>query len=569
MALEALRPVPALFPGGSMNSKTQARYLLVAAACGSKKSDNAGGKTAASAGSTDVTQASSGAPKVGGTLTYALAAESDGWDPTKNRWSNEGTTVGLAVFDPLAAYDANTIAQPYLAQSFTPNADFTQWTIALRPNVAFSDGTTLNASVLKTIFGTHKASALTSPAVSDLDSVTVTGELTAVFKMKEPWASFPSSLTGQLGMVPSPGQLASPDGSRNPVGTGPFKMTSWVPDGTFSTVKNPTYWRKDESGTQLPYLDGVTFKVISEPDSAVDAVLSGQVNMAATSIPSAVIKIDTATAAGQLQRVEVQGQTDSAFAMMNEASPPFDNLTARQAMAAATDSVAYRAAVDRGVTLPNHQVFKEGTPYYTDSPFQSYDLDQAKKLVQQYQRDTGQPLDFTLLVDSTAAGALQAQFLKSQWEAAGMKVTIQQEEQSKLITDAVLGNYQVTGWGQFGSPDPDYDYVWWIGDNAKPAGSLALNIARNKDPIIDAALRAARATTDQTVRKQQYATFSDQLNKDIPYIWLARGRYLLYADNTVRGMTQGPLPDGSPSYPIGGPGGFALAVRLTQTWLDK
>jgi len=37
----------------------------------------------------------------------------------------------------------------------------------------------------------------------------------------------------------------------------------------------------------------------------------------------------------------------------------------------------------------------------------------------------------------------------------------------------------------------------------------------------------------------------------------------------VRGILQGPLPDGQPSYPMGGPGGFGLVTRLTQTWLDR
>ena len=70
--------------------------------------------------STDVTIADTGTPKLGGTLTYGLAAESDGWNPTKNRWSGDGTEVGLAIYDPLAAFDENTVAQPYLAESFTP-----------------------------------------------------------------------------------------------------------------------------------------------------------------------------------------------------------------------------------------------------------------------------------------------------------------------------------------------------------------------------------------------------------------------------------------------------------------
>ena len=542
---------------------------MAAAACGSGSSSSSSSATQPAGGSTDVTQAASGPPKMGGTLNYALDAESDGWDPTKNRWATAGTEVGMAIFDPLAAYDADAKAQPYLAQSFTPNADFTEWTVALRPNVTFQDGTPLDATVLKTTFEAHKSSALTAPSIADLDSVTVTGALTAVFKMKEPWAAFPASLTGQLGVVPSPGMLAAPDGSQHPVGTGPFAFQSWIPDNQLVTTRYANYWRTDSDGTQLPYLDGVTFKVIPEPDSAVDSALSGQIDEGYTTIPSAVVKVDSAVKDGKLQVVEAKGQTESAFVMLNGASAPFDSLTARQAVAYATDSAAYRATVDQGVTQENHTVFRVGTTYYTDSPYPQFDLDKAKALVDQYTQETGQPLAFTFLAPSTNAGSLQAQFLKAQWEAAGMKVDIKQEEQASQIVDAVTGQYQATGWGQFGSPDPDYDYVWWISDNAAPVGQLGLNIARNKDPVIDQALRTARASNDPAVRKQAYATFSDQLNQDLPYIWLARGRYLLYAANDVRGLTQGPLPDGEASYPLGGPGGFALVVRLTQTWFDR
>ncbi|MCA1481415.1 ABC transporter substrate-binding protein, partial [Bradyrhizobium sp. NBAIM08] len=139
---------------------------------------------------------------------YALDAETDGWDPTKSRFAPAGTQVGLAVFDPLAAYDADSRAQPYLAESFEPNETFTDWTVTLRPDITFHDGSPLTAAVLETIFAAHKASPLTGPAVAALESVEITGDLTAVFPMETPWASFPASLTGQLGMVPSPGMIS-------------------------------------------------------------------------------------------------------------------------------------------------------------------------------------------------------------------------------------------------------------------------------------------------------------------------------------------------------------------------
>ncbi len=45
------------------------------------------------------------------------------------------------VFDPLAIIAADGSVQPYLAQSITPNADATVWTITMRPNLLFHDNT--------------------------------------------------------------------------------------------------------------------------------------------------------------------------------------------------------------------------------------------------------------------------------------------------------------------------------------------------------------------------------------------------------------------------------------------
>ena len=72
-----------------------------------------------------MTLAAEGAPQYGGAFVMGLEAESDGFNPTSNRWAISGTEVGMAVFDPLVAFDANKIAQPYLAESLTPNANYT------------------------------------------------------------------------------------------------------------------------------------------------------------------------------------------------------------------------------------------------------------------------------------------------------------------------------------------------------------------------------------------------------------------------------------------------------------
>src|SRR5690606_22013901 len=114
------------------------------ASCGGSSSDSATTPDSAGVASSDVTLAADGPPRSGGTLGYALEAETNGYNPTKDRFAISGTIVGLAVYDPLMAYDENYVPQPYLAESMTSNADATQWTIKVRPNITFHNGQPLD-----------------------------------------------------------------------------------------------------------------------------------------------------------------------------------------------------------------------------------------------------------------------------------------------------------------------------------------------------------------------------------------------------------------------------------------
>lgn len=315
--------------GAQTTRPPRARQLLLAAAvlmsmalaaCGGSSSST--GSTTPGGGQSDVTLAADGQPHVGGSVTYALEAESDGFDPTKNRWAISGTMVGLAIFDPLVALDADSQPKPYLAESMTPNADYTQWTFKLRSGVTFTDGTPLTSAAVKKAMEAHLQSVLTKPALAPLDHVETPDPLTAVFVMKTPWVAFPASLTGQVGVVPAPSMLDNPDGSRNPVGTGPFAQKEWIPDNRWVGTKNANYWRKDQSGTQLPYLDTVTFRPVPDNQQRVNAIQTGEVQMAATSDPGSIQRLREDAAAGRIQLVQDRSKQERGFVMFTRRSRP-------------------------------------------------------------------------------------------------------------------------------------------------------------------------------------------------------------------------------------------------------
>jgi peptide/nickel transport system substrate-binding protein len=211
-------------------------------------------------------------------------------------------------------------------------------------------------------------------------------------------------------------------------------------------------------------------------------------------------------------------------------------------------------------------VFRPSSKWYYDADYPSYDLEEAKRLVEEYEADKG-PLTFSYSVLSTPVSIRQGELIKSMLEEAGMQVNVKSTDASTFIVDGALGQYQMIQWGQFGSPDPDYEHVWWYSANANPVGQLALNFPRNKDPEVDAALNRARATDDFETRKAAYVDLQKRFAADVPYAFLDYPTPIKVANNRVRGILQDKLPNGEQSVPMGGPGSFSLVTRLTQTWV--
>ena len=123
-------------------------------------------------------------------------------------------------------------------------------------------------------------------------------------------------------------------------------------------------------------------------------------------------------------------------------------------------------------------------------------------------------------------------------------------------------------WRQFGAPDPDVDYVWWHSETADGDVNF-LNFARLYDEQVDDALQRGREQTDPTAREEAYADFQRRLTELIQYVWLNHSVWTVAADNDIRDITNGPLPDGEESLPIGGTGTFGGTHRLTQVWLER
>jgi peptide/nickel transport system substrate-binding protein len=212
-------------------------------------------------------------------------------------------------------------------------------------------------------------------------------------------------------------------------------------------------------------------------------------------------------------------------------------------MAKCINRTQYTKVIDKGVNTPMNGLFIPGSPYYTKTSYPSYDPAGAASLIKKVQQQTGSSVTFNLNSTSDPETLAAAQFLQQAWQAAGMKVNINIIAQATIINNALAGTYQTTLWRQFGAVDPDLNYVWWTPQLA--TGSLALNMARNVDPRIQASLLAGRETSNKSARTKSYQQINQYLADDIPYLWLARDTWAVIANPKVQNFANPKTLDGS------------------------
>ncbi len=480
-------------------------------------------------------------PKYGGSVTFGIDTEDTGFDPGTARWDEGGFLYGRTVFDPIAIVNARGQVEPYLAQSITSNADYTSFTITLRPGIVFHDVTPLDGNALYKNLENVATSALTGPAFANFKSASVTGPLAVTVTMKSPLAPFPYYLAdGQTAYIAAPSMLSQPNGgTSNPIGTGPFVFHDWVPNSHMTATRNPHYWRKG-----YPYLDSITYKPIINHSSRSDALQTGEIDMLHSNSPDDLLEFrGNKKYAYYDNSGQVLGQPTVQCVQLNVMAEPFTNHDVRKAMAMCVNQAQFSKVILKGINQPMHGLFIPGSPYYTSTAYPSYNPSKAASLVKKVTQETGKPPTFNLNSTSDPETLAAAQYLQQAFNASGMKCNINVIAQATIINDALAGTYQATLWRQFGATDPDENYVWFSTTTVGEA--LSINMAHNSDPRIQAALEAGRQTGNKAARIRAYQKVNQLLAQDIPYVWLARDTWCVVADPSVQNFANPKTPSGS------------------------
>lgn len=507
----------------------------------------------------------------GGTLTYLLEAETDTWDITGGNCAVACITVMRAVADPMLIVNADNELEPFLLESYEVNDDFTEWTFTMREGVVFHDGTPVDGAAIyrnliemasgtlqgQVFWDLANGSLFSTPPGDPADSIEQIDDMTVRVTFGVPVATFGYALAERTGWVYAPSFWDDPERvGALPVSTGPFRMVDQTRGEVTTLEANPDYWRMGADEQPLPYLDGIDFRPVPDVDARLATMEAGDADVNQDSFnTNQLFWTEDWTADGNgIARTAEDRETS--YLMFNNSVPPFDDAEFRRAVAHCTDRQEYLEFFAPEADLANGPFAPGAAGYMEDPGFPEFDPDEGNRILDEIGRQaieygtTNVPLNLSI-----------AELFQAQWsENCGLDVSINQFEQTELITIALTGDFQVFAWRNHGQGNPGLEYVWW---HSRHAEGLALNFGRIVNPDLDALLDETRATLDQDELDRIGQEINQEFAAEVHNLWLNTTDWQIPYRDGVSNVGNLTLESGNPVQ-----GQLAGRVWLHEVWID-
>ncbi len=471
-----------------------------------------------------------GAAKRGGTITAALQND---WLTFDSALNSANSASHFMIFDPLFFYQKNDKGEWATTPGLVEKWEFSgnTATFNLRRGVKFHDGSDWNAEALQWNLDRfiNEPKSVAKGVLDGIDwknPLSVVDPHTVKVNLTGPTPSLLQQLSHPNTFMMSKiafDKMGAEQAGLNPVGTGPFTFVEWRKNDRVVVKRNESYWMKGADGQPLPYLDGITYRLIID-----DTVRNLEMKAGSLDFTELIQGKDVteAKADPKLTYLEVDWSGNSYRLIFNATGGKFhDNLKLRQAALYAIDREAMAKALGQGVGYPDKYFVRPGSIAFDESlPYYWYDPEKAKGLL----REAGFPngIDVELLVIARALDKLQGEMLKSMLEAVGFRVNLEMLERvamnQRLLTGGVEFDFTTTRGGSDAlDPDPEFRaHFWSKGRFAK---------ARLNDKEVDDAINAASATYDVNERKDRYKTLQRLLVDKAPYgyLWTQKWNWVM------------------------------------------
>jgi peptide/nickel transport system substrate-binding protein len=438
------------------------------------------------------------------------------------------------IYEPLIQFDTAKagIIYPWLATSYSWGSGGKSITFTIRKGVKWNDGVPLTPTDVAFTYQTLMKYPATNFNGLPISGVSTSGN-TVTVRFKVSQYPYLYQIAGSTLIIPehiwskvgNPSTYTDP----NPVGTGPYTLGQFTPQG-FTLVRNPNYWQ--ESKVKIATL---SFPAYASNTNAEEALFGGQLDWAGNFIPT--LKQDFLSKSPY--NMAYQFANSTVTLEPNLTRFPLNDLAVRQAVSDAVDrnaiSVQGEAGQEppatnaAGLTLPIYSAFT--SPAVTGSPLSaSPNVAAAKKVLEAdgwtmgsngYFQKGGKTLTFTIS-DPTAYTdyAADATIIANDLKKAGMNVSFNGETVTAWSSDVQSGNFDsIIHWAN-GGVNPYSPYFGWLSSTLIKNGG---NYEQLNSPAVDAMLAKVAAASTTSAEASALVPVEQYVAKNLPVIPLVFG----------------------------------------------
>jgi peptide/nickel transport system substrate-binding protein len=469
--------------------------------------------------------------------------------------------------------------EPGLAREWSSSPDGLTWTLKLR-DASFSDGQPFTSADVvfsfAVLYDARLASDLASGFQFDGKPLTVRGldDHTVVLTFPVPFGpalaildSLPILPRHVLEPALKAGTFAKAWSTASPVsevvGLGPFVLAEYVPAQRLRFTRNPRYWRHDDKGVALPYLDEIEVDIVPDQNAASVRLESGELDLQELPVrPEDMAAFTAAGKRGTIKLLDAGMAIDPTMLWFNlapnaarvpgkNARPWLQRDELRQAISYAVDRQAVVDTVYLGAAEPAYGPVTTGNRewYVPDLPKTPHDPAKAKALLAaigltdrngdgKLEDASGRPAQFSILTrKGNTMLERSAAVLQDQLGKAGLTVDIVALDQKALIAQFGKGDYDaIQMWLPADATDPARNLDFWLS-----SGGFHVWNPGQKTPAtpwearIDDLMRQQSTTVDRAKRHQLFAEVQRVFAEHVPVLYFAAPKIVVAMSARVTG----------------------------------
>ena len=464
-------------------------------------------------------------PVVGGTMVIGISNDVDSFNPLFGESVSAQEITHLLL---LGLVDLNEKSEfvPELASSWERSKDFKKISFTLRQDLVWSDGKPITAEDVQFTFDVLMDSTVGSPRrayTEYIKNITVESPYKITFEFTEVYPDQLFDIGGEI--LPKHilenverRSIRGHDFGRNPISSGPFKLSKWVSQQYIELVPNENYFEG------RPYLDKVIFKIIPDKTNLLLEFETGKIDMMVGVPPAEVERLKNEKKNMEVHQISGRSYYYIAY---NEKNELFSNRDIRRALTMSLDRQTIIKALLYGFGKPCLGPLSPIVKWAFNEDVDEipFDPDKAKQIfAQNGWKDTdgdgwvdkgGKIFEFTL---KTGTGnqikSDVAVIAQEQWSKIGVKANIKTVEWTAFLDDLRAKKFDacINGWSTSFNVDP-YPIF-------HSTATEIFNFISYSNPQVDQLIDSGRQQMDRQKAAEIWKDFQRKVYEDQPYTFL-------------------------------------------------